>query len=283
MDQYAEWQKSRHAKAFTSKEFASQSDHYADSDCLFCHVPGDVLDPKQQTRQYNRQEGVTCISCHLHDQAMQGPHVTDGLFSPHAVDQNNKVNSRLDSPVLCGVCHVETFEQWQEQQQGQDLFPTCHGCHGAPVTRRHTKGTNMFSSLLVAFEDEHEVRSHHLMLPGHLENVMAPQIRLLSDTDDGVTLEILNTLPHDLPTGSFGEKQMRIQLQRLRNGDELDRISRDIPEVLSPGQRLVMTLRLRHAELSRQIQVSLLRLHGTTHTTTLIQRITYPQETNDQP
>lgn len=74
VEQYTEWQKTAHARAFVSSEFKSRSDDDQEQDCLFCHIPGGVLDPARKVRWYNRSEGVTCVSCHLHKQSMHGPH-----------------------------------------------------------------------------------------------------------------------------------------------------------------------------------------------------------------
>ena len=71
---------------------------------------------------------------HVHGQAMHGPHESGALFSPHAIAQNSVVNSRVDSSQLCGVCHEETYEQWQSQRVSKE-YPTCRGCHGGPVER----------------------------------------------------------------------------------------------------------------------------------------------------
>lgn len=279
VDQYSEWQKSRHAKAFISPEFARQSDHYTDTDCLFCHAPGDVQDPQQQTRHYNRNEGVTCISCHLHNQTMHGPHDSDGLFSPHAVLQNDRVNSRLESSKLCGICHIETFEQWQAQQERSDsAFPTCHECHGAPVTRSHTKGTNLFSSILVSFEDEHDVRSHNLMLPGHVKKEVLPRLHLVSDEGNTVTYTITNTLPHDLPTGSFGDKEIVVRLRRLRADTILATAEILLPTVLSPTQKITLTSSLPHGNQSKHVQFTLLRRHGSVSGATLLQTYEFNED-----
>lgn len=279
VDQYSEWQKSRHAQAYNNKQFKQQSDHYTDTDCLFCHIPGDVQDPKRQTRSYNLNEGVTCVSCHLHDQAMQGPHDSDGMPDPHAVAKNSKVNSKLDSSELCGTCHLETFEQWQEEQhKSVTRFPTCHECHGAPMTRTHTKGTNLFSNILVALEDEHEVRSHHLMLPGQIEGTVALIVELVQDENNKVTFTITNNLPHDLPTGSFGEKQILVRLRRLEGAGVLATTTQLLPTVLSPGQSHTMTLSLALGDQSKHIQIRLLRRDGSGQQLTLIRAYHFKED-----
>ncbi len=277
VDQYAEWQQTSHANAFKSKQFKQQSDHYKDQDCLFCHVPGDVQDPKRASRNYNQDEGVTCVSCHLHNNSMQGPHESGALVSPHSIAQSNTLNSKIDSPKLCGTCHKETYEQWLKQQKTTPL-PTCHACHGAPVTRTHTKGTNLFSDILVTFESRHEVRSHHLMLPGQINPEVAPRVLLNSDHHNEINITITNTLPHDLPTGSFGEKQIMIQAHRLQGDHILETKTQPVPETLNPGQSITITLSLARGDISKHIQINLLRFHQSTTESTLIRTYHFLQE-----
>ena len=177
VEQYSEWLKTAHAKAFISEKFKVQSDDYQDEECLFCHIPGEVLSAKREARRYNRNEGVTCVSCHLYKQAMHGPHTSGAPFSPHSIEKNSRVDSQLQSSQICRVCHEDTYEQWQQQRKSKS-YPTCHGCHGVSVQRPHTRGTNFFSKLLVFFEPEHTVRSHYLIIPEQSGSAIGPELSI---------------------------------------------------------------------------------------------------------
>ena len=254
-DQYAEWQETRHAAAYTSEVFKQQSDHYTDTDCLFCHAPGDMQNLEREPRNYNREEGITCVSCHLHNGSM------------------------LDSSKLCAVCHEETYDQWFLQQEGATVkFPSCNGCHGAPVTRTHTKGTNFFSNMLVAFEDEHEVRSHQLLLSDQINPESAPQVRLVTDQQNRITLTITNTLPHDLPTGSFGEKHIMLTVRRLQDDAVLATASSSLPATLASGESATISLPFIDSPQSNQLQIRLLRSRDSTETITLIHTYSFPED-----
>jgi len=281
VEQYAEWQQTAHTRAFISPELKLQSDQYREEDCLFCHSPGNVQNPEREARSYNRDEGVTCISCHLHEQTMQGPHTSGALFSPHAIAQNSKVNSAMDSSQLCGVCHEETYEQWQTQQKNKK-YPTCHGCHGASVERPHTKGTNFLTNILVSYEPVHKVRSHYLMLPNQSEQGIGPDLQLDTIDNDTIHFTLINSLPHDLPTGSYGEKELFIVLNWLQGDDVvLKKKKIVISSVLIPGQKKSFTAIFPKEEYGRKLSFDLFRFHQSTGEETLIRSYLFTIVTND--
>lgn len=274
VEQYSEWQKTAHARAFISPEFKLQSNQYQDQDCLFCHSPGDVQNPDREARSFNRNEGVTCVACHLHNGAMNGPHKSGALFSPHAIAQNDKLNSRIDSSQLCGTCHEETYEQWQSQRLKKQ-FPTCHGCHGVSTTRTHTKGTGFFSNMLVAFEPEHKVRSHYLIIPDQPGQGIGPDLQLAEIENDTIQFSLTNSLPHDLPTGSFGEKELFLVLSWLPTDETAARKKIIIiPSVIAPGETKVFTTKLPKEGYRKGLSVDLFRFHESTEEDTLIR--SYP-------
>jgi hypothetical protein len=165
----------------------------------------------------------------------------------------------MDSSQLCGVCHEETYEQWQNQRTIK-AYPTCHGCHGALVERTDTKGTNFFSNLLVSFEPEHKVRSHNLILPDKPAAGIGPELQLDKLTADTVQFTLVNNLPHDLPTGIFGEKDLFFIL-RWRQTDIIDeeQIKKDVSEVLAPGQSQSFRLSLPAGKEGQDLYIDLFR------------------------
>lgn len=280
VEQYAEWQQTAHARAFISPQFKLESSQYEDEDCLFCHTPGNVLASEKEARRFNRNEGVTCVSCHLHKESMQGPHQSGALFSPHAIAQNSKVNSAMDSSQLCGVCHEATYDQWQIQRKNKQ-FPTCHGCHGVSVERAHTKGTNFFTKILVAFEPVHKVRSHYLILPNQPGMGIGPDLQFDSIDNGSIQFTLMNSLPHDLPTGSFGEKELFFILNCSdTNGVALKEQRIGISSILSPGEKKNFTAILPQKEYCDVLSVDLFRLHQSTGKATLIRSYPFTTTTN---
>ncbi len=203
-------------------------------------------------------------------------------MSPHAIAKNDILNSKIDSAKLCGTCHHETYDEWLDQQEiAQTPYPTCHGCHGAPVTRTHTKGTNLFSNLLVAFEPEHEVRSHHLILPGQIDPDAAPQIQLIANEEDEIIFRLTNTLPHNLPTGNFGEKYIMLTVNLLQDETIIATNSMSLSSVLIPGQSILLSLSLPQEE-HHTVQINLKRFHQSTGAITLIRSYHFPEGNHSQ-
>jgi hypothetical protein len=183
--------------------------------------------------------------------------------------KNSKVDSQLDSSQICGACHEDTFEQWEQQRKLQE-YPTCHGCHGVAVKRPHTKGTNFFSKFLVSFEPEHSVRSHYIRLPDSTESGIGPDVLL--DRIEGNTIHFLliNSLPHDLPTGSFAEKDLFLQFKWQGDDKPAKQNKIGINRVLAPGEQYLFTLPYPNEVAGRQLQLELFRDDGTSENSQLI-------------
>lgn len=84
------------------------------------------------------------------------------------------------------------------------------------VQRRATQGTNLFSNILVSFEDKVQTRSHSITLENMANYPGAVTITTLalSHGQDAPALSITihNNLPHNLPTGIFGAKEIQLSL-----------------------------------------------------------------------
>jgi len=215
VEQYREWQGTAHAKAFTSKTFQEAAGNPQEKDCLKCHSPLDIRAAQPESRTFHQQEGVTCISCHLSEGKMHGPHPSSALFTPHPIREDRTFYS---SPSLCASCHAETHGQWQQWQQAaaRPDTRTCQECHQPVVHRRATQGTNFFSRILVSFEDELPTRSHEIALekmtnfPGGV-TITALALKTGASAP-ALEVTIHNNLPHDLPTGTYGEKEIQLVL-----------------------------------------------------------------------
>jgi hypothetical protein len=218
VEQYQEWQGSAHAGAFTSKSFQEAAGSPTEGECLKCHTPLGAPEKKTEARSFHQEEGVTCISCHLRQGKMVGPHATSALFTPHPVQEDGQL---YRSPDQCTTCHEETRAQWQKATAGQQS-KNCQECHMPAVQRRATQGTNLFSNILVSFEDKVQTRSHSTTLENmpNFPGAVTITTMALSQGQDApaLTITIHNNLPHDLPTGTFGAKEIQLSLVFLHKG-----------------------------------------------------------------
>ena len=256
-EQYREWQGSAHAKAFTSTTFQEAAGSPPEEECLKCHSPLEIRAGKTESRSFHQQEGVTCISCHLSEGKMYGPHASSALVNPHPVGEDRTFYT---SPSLCAACHAETHTQWQKAAARQETR-TCQECHQAVVQRRATQGTDFFSNILVAFEDELPTRSHAITLEKMVNFPGGVTITALAiqtgPNAPALEVTLRNNLPHDLPTGTYGEKEIRLVLASATDKkllvDKIVQVSNEQHPLtpLASGDILSGTLRLnleRHSE-----------------------------------
>lgn len=280
IEQFGEWQGSAHAQAFTNPRFQAMLAEGGDDSCLGCHVPDTVRTKGEPPapRRYHREDGVSCAACHLSQGAMTGPEPESGLFAPHPVTVQPEFfrNSRL-----CGSCHKETFSDWQASRQAQAATPTCQECHMPQVARTATKGSNLFSRGLVAFEESRLTRRHTFGL-AHLAGMDGAVRMEVTDWQPAplnlLQLSLTNTLPHALPTGAFRSRQVHLvvrlsnpdrtllaenlvplagkNLEPLKNGEK-----RQIRIRFSPAQKTfvasLLTVELRLAPLGNQTGMTL--------------------------
>ncbi len=209
-EQYREWQGSVHARSFLSPTFQEAAGKPPESECLQCHSPLAKQGSAMASRSFHQEEGVTCVSCHLVQGAMHGPHGSTALVSPHPIKEDQ---ATYTSTAICANCHGETVEQWRKATARQPA-PTCQQCHQKPVERTVTQGTNLFSNMLVAFEKKVQSRSHDINLEHMAPRPDAISLTIASPTRHGDEIRwqvsIDNHLPHDLPTGTYGDKEIRL-------------------------------------------------------------------------
>lgn len=245
---YREWQGSVHARSFTSSVFQEAAGQPPTEECLQCHSPLGKRDDVMLTRSFHREEGVSCTSCHLVKGAMHGPHGTTALVSPHPIQEDPDTYT---SPLICADCHGETVEQWQKATARKPA-PTCQECHQALVERTVTQGTNLFSKFLVTFEKKVTTRSHDINLE-HMPRLadgiiltIAPPSHHSGTISWEVTVR--NTLPHDLPTGTYGEKEIRLVPVAIKKSQRLPTrgvFISNVSQTLAAGEakkvRLILT------------------------------------------
>lgn len=202
---YREWSQSDHAKAFVNPHFRKATNDYAFESCIGCHAPkpgstGEV----PAARATDREDGVTCVSCHLKEGKLAGPITPTGAIKPHPIEVDEEF---YRSSAICGRCHEGTQQEWNSVKAPKK---TCQQCHMQPVTRKVTQATGGMSDIIVAFEKEGRLRQHDFSvsgdyLPGKIVSVTAKSKGAL------LTIQITNNLPHNLPTGDFGFRVLELQ------------------------------------------------------------------------
>ena len=280
IEQFDEWQHSAHAQAFVNSRFQAALTGEGDDSCLGCHVPDSVLTNggPPAPRSYQREDGVSCVACHLSQGAMTGPEPESGLFPPPPIAVQPEF---FRNSSLCGTCHTETFSDWQASRDTQPATPTCQECHMPQIVRTATKGSNLFSKGLVAFEESRPTRRHTFGL-AHLAGMDGAVRMELAGWQPAplnlLQLSLTNTLPHALPTGSFRSRQAHLtvclyspdrtllaknlvpltgeNLEPLQAGEQRQIVIRLAPTQAPPtGSMLTMELRL--APLGNQTELTL--------------------------
>jgi hypothetical protein len=202
---YDEWSKSDHANAFVNPHFRKATGDYAFENCMGCHAPKPgVTDKVPAARTAGREDGVTCVSCHLKGGKSAGPITPTGAIKPHPIEIDEKF---YRSSVICGGCHEGTMREWNSVKADKK---TCQQCHMQPVKREVTQATGGFSNIIVAFEKEQMLRRHDFSISS--DNVPDKVITVTTKRDgSALTIQITNNLPHNLPTGDFGFRVLEIQ------------------------------------------------------------------------
>lgn len=243
--QFEEWAGSTHARAFANPTFQALVAAEGGDECLGCHVPLEIRGGDIMPRSFHRDEGVTCISCHLWQDTMHGPHDSSALFQPHPVQAADRFYLTVE---ICAVCHGETYDEYKGEQAEGDVA-TCQECHAAKRQRTASQGSNIFSNALVAFEDDVDTRSHDISLeamPIPLEVFRLAVLGLRIDENRAtVEVEVNHHLPHNLPTGTFGTKSIRLEVCFLRDGLTVGTggaLVCDEQQALMPGNMKMVTV-----------------------------------------
>lgn len=214
---YDEWEASLHARAWRSEAFQQASAGTRAEVCTGCHAAAPVAaDVAPTLRDVHREEGVTCVTCHMSPDpdapplTMRGPVARSSPVEVHPLVEEDPF---YRSSALCGSCHRASLDEWRAAA-GPDT-PTCQGCH-MPEVRRTVESVNEdlpYSAVLVALEETLPLRRHLFAVPDdaeeHVDLAAAP-------APDGASLRVrvVNRLPHALPTGAFGRRQLRVVARR---------------------------------------------------------------------
>jgi hypothetical protein len=245
VSQFKEWSLSRHASAYQNSVFQAEYSEGGGEDCLVCHAPLLVRHDEPIPRPYDLAGGVDCISCHYFEGKMHGPHRASALFQPHPVEEMDEFYLGVS---LCARCHGETSEEYQTEAKDHSL-PTCLECHSAPVLRTASQGTDFFSNTLVSFEEQVKTRSHEISLDAQtIDPSLLPfTVTYLQSNNKQIEVEIVNNLPHNLPTGTFGQKSIRLFVQSSpgnKSNSQATSLIADEAHPLAPGATIKIRLQI---------------------------------------
>lgn len=257
VDIYNEWLKSPHANAYLNETYRVATSEYSFDSCLGCHAPEPRYTEQQPVvRDSFREEGVTCVTCHLEEGKLSGPIDRTGVVAPHPVS----VADRFRDAKLCGRCHEGTYKEWMSVEASRKQ--TCQECHMPEVTRRITQSTDLASKVIVSFEDN-VIQKKHAFLPVPTE-LKTPAYSARCQFEGGsASIQIDNHLPHSLPTGDFGFRVVSLEAlsQNSRKQSRLltkRELTRKLSTAIPAGQSL--TWKIPIPEDSSRIEIRLVRL-----------------------
>jgi nitrate/TMAO reductase-like tetraheme cytochrome c subunit len=260
---YEEWKGSAHGRAWTSPRFREITDDYAVAQCLPCHAPVTVFTggAPLSLRASRRDEGVTCITCHLDQGVLSGP-MKAAPMTPHAT----AVNQVYRDSSLCGTCHIGTFREWEMHRSVDHEDRTCKGCHMETVHRKMTQATGVLSQAMVALHEEHDLRRHGFDVQA-MEHFIG-EVNFSIHNQDGIyVLRIRNNLPHSIPTGQYGYRNARLTAELLdREGQIVGRQIRDLfvdlKTALEPGEETDWLLEPRDGMQAVRVRLERLDRNG---------------------
>jgi predicted CXXCH cytochrome family protein len=172
------WEQSAHGYALADPAFQEAwTQQGSPQECLACHTTN--YDP--ETGEYT-EGGVGCLTCHS-----PVPSNHPDTYMP------TDVSSRL-----CGDCHLQTFNEWEISEHGQQGM-TCNQCHNP-----HTAELRVESSQELC-NSCHNTEGHYYSFTGHAkEGLLCTDCHLqVNDSPDAGTMghgERIHTFKTDLET-----------------------------------------------------------------------------------
>ena len=229
---YGEWAGSMHGRAWTDPYFQVDSRYDGSQQiCLNCHTPlvnqqqglvlgfrdrdkfDPVLEPNPGYDAALRDEGVTCVVCHVRNGRIIGPYRTDR--APHSVECDPAM-SRGMKP--CLRCHVVTGKRWDTfysippcgtvaeiEKGGQEV--DCIGCHMPTVVRPAAAGAMAREERRDLFQGGHA--------PERVKQALRVEHKL--ETDELVVTLTNTGAAHYLPTGT-PDRHLTLELRPLGSG-----------------------------------------------------------------
>jgi hypothetical protein len=265
---FEEWSASSHAESWTNAAFVETTSDRAILECLGCHAPDSIFGegaPRLRDRQ--RDEGVTCVACHLHEGKLAGPAPGSALLEPHPIAEEQPI---FLSAELCGKCHEGTLAEWNAApEEGKR---SCRECHMPPITRKLTQGSGFFSKFLVSFEEEFEGRRHSFHLGQFADFGETVEMRFEEQPSRRgklrVAITVKNLLPHRIPTGDFGYRFAKLEfVAHDADGAELFSLEKvlfkELGQALEPGEERRFSYRVPEGTVGVSFTLSRGKLHQT--------------------
>jgi len=213
---FHEWSVSDHSSAYTNPHYRRATDDYAFNRCLSCHVPEPtVSEQSPKARSIYREEGITCVSCHLEQGKLSGPLEPTGKVAPHPIGVRPEF---YNNSIVCGRCHEGTFAEWQSVINPDRK--TCQQCHMSPVTRKITQPTGGFSNIIVGFEKEAALKRHDFAILSAAKTEQPVSFEV-QKSGSSFVLVLNNNLPHSLPTGDFGFRVLLLKIFAVGRRDSV--------------------------------------------------------------
>lgn len=209
-----EWRASAHARAWTSEAFQTATHGGRAEVCTGCHAPAPLAaSGPPLLRAARHDEGVTCTTCHLSTAegaaplTMRGPASRSLPVEVHPVIAEDPL---YRSSELCGGCHEASFAEWKASPApARGEKETCQGCH-MPSVHRTVESVNEevpYSPLFVALEETQKLRRHRFAVPDDADEEI---VLALERRPAALVVRVENRLPHALPTGSFGRREVKL-------------------------------------------------------------------------
>jgi hypothetical protein len=218
---YREWRDSLHSHAWKNPAFRAASAGRRASECTGCHAPAPVSSGSAVVlRSRHLEEGVTCLSRHLSTEpdaaplTMRGPVSRTSPIEVHPIIERDPFYL---SSELCGICHEGTYQEWlQAAPAGEETGKeTCQGCH-MPAVRRKVESVHdqhAYSAIPVALGEELDLRRHRFGVIEDPGDDLALLVRSESrGRDRALEVTVLNRLLHSIPTGRFGQREIRLRV-----------------------------------------------------------------------
>ena len=211
---FREWRESGHARAWVSEAFQAATHAGRVEACSGCHAPAPLAAGRAPAvRSARHDEGVSCTTCHLSTApgaaplTMRGPASRSLPVEVHPVIAEDPL---YRSSELCGGCHEATFAEWKASPApASGEKETCQGCH-MPAVHRTVESVNEavpYSAILVAMEETQELRRHRFAVPDDADEEL---VLSLERRQAALAVRVENRLPHALPTGSFGRREVEL-------------------------------------------------------------------------
>lgn len=264
----AEWRTSRMSSGWTDPlfqaDYEEQGRIYA---CLYCHTPlveqretiatglaslspvRAIEEPNPRYDPALREEGVTCLACHLDGDAIAGPFATD--LAPHRVKHDPDFASadrcvgchQADAPPFSRVSRpvADTHGEWARWKSATGGTASCADCHMPAVTRSVAPGA-----------PERAGRRHTFAGAWDAEFVRsAVEVREFTRVGEQVTFTLVNLAGHNFPTAE-PMRALRVEgCEPLVLAREIDtaRWIEGSDTTLRPGEARRLELRACRAQL----------------------------------